>query len=425
MNDRTSKFIFLISSALLLFVAGFGAGGYVYLTNSWPYDNIVVVRDHLVSFMRAGVWAPRGFVVIPPKYASRERITLHRPEDLQPGYRAVMGAAPHVGEYDVWLYDDAGKLVHEWQIGQKQLAGRVSPGEINSAHGMKVLPDGSVLTNLDHQDTLMRIDACSNVMWIQAGHSHHSLDVTPDGKIWSWEGEKDASSPEQFIVERDLKTGKVLDRISLTKDIIEASPENAALLRIPQGHWLTRDPSSHDDDIFHPNDVEELKPDLAPSFPQFAVGDLLISIRNINLVAVLDPKTRHFKWWSYGPWYRQHDPDFEPDGRIWVYDNNPDRGQSEIAGIDPRTNDVKIFPYPKNGHFSSETMGKHQLLPNGSQLITVPHEGRVIELSKDGKLVWEFNNVFTADTNVHVANAEWLPLNYFTKLPSCDKKTAD
>ena len=56
-------------------------------------------------------------------------------------------------------------------------------------------------------------------------------------------------------------------------------------------------------------DVEELGPELADAFPQFAVGDLLVSMRSLNLIAVLDGSTHDVKWWQIGPWHRQHDPD--------------------------------------------------------------------------------------------------------------------
>lgn len=67
-------------------------------------------------------------------------------------------------------------------------------------------------------------------------------------------------------------------------------------------------------------------------------------------------------------------------------------------------------------------MGKHQLLPNGNLLIVVPDEGRVLETTRSGDLVFEFNNMFDDDYNAHVENAMWLPKDFFEPSPSCARR---
>ena len=46
------------------------------------------------------------------------------------------------------------------------------------------------------------------------------------------------------------------------------------------------------EEITHLNDIEELRPEIAGRFPQFAAGDLLVSERDYNLIMVIDPRTR-------------------------------------------------------------------------------------------------------------------------------------
>ena len=48
----------------------------------------------------------------------------------------------------------------------------------------------------------------------------------------------------------------------------------------------------------------------------------MISLRNYNLLFVVDPDTWKVKWYQIGPWRRQHDPEFNGDGTITVFNNN-------------------------------------------------------------------------------------------------------
>jgi hypothetical protein len=172
-------------------------------------------------------------------------------------------------------------------------------------------------------------------------------------------------------------------------------------------------------DFFHPNDVDVLSADMEDAFPEFSAGDLLISIRNIDLVAVLDPDTLKLKWWSRGPWRHQHDPDFTADGKISVFDNNPGRGRSEILRIDPQTRDVTNVLLAGDFFFYSKWQGVHQYLPDGSLLLLSAEEGRVTVLGKNGNRLFEFNNVIDDKYNGYVQNAVWLPEDYFEHVPSC------
>lgn len=127
------------------------------------------------------------------------------------------------------------------------------------------------------------------------------------------------------------------------------------------------------------------------------------------------------KWASYGAWLAQHDPDFTPDGQISVYNNNFPRGWSEIVWIDPQARAVTT-PLAAGGvRFYSKRMGEHQYLPNGNVLIVVPEEGRVLELTANGDLVMEYNNLSHVgpDYSAHVENGVWLPADHFEALPGC------
>ena len=83
----------------------------------------------------------------------------------------------------------------------------------------------------------------------------------------------------------------------------------------------------------------------------------------------------------------------------------------------------EIDRYFSDSHlFYSRRLGKHTLIPNGTVQIFSPEEGRVIEVTWDGDLVFEFNNVVNDDINAHVINSIWLPDNFFSALPSCHEQ---
>ena len=315
--------------------------------------------------------------------------------------------------------------MHRWPINYAALDPDGSMSGSDFPHGMKILKDGSVLVNFDKGDVFARLDACGDPIWIENGVFHHSIERAEDGSYWTWRGDNTAYGHYQYIVNFNPDTGATIREYGVVEDIISSSGDARAIFGLPADFQFKKyDVSSknNEDDIFHPNDVEVLPSAIADKFPDFRAGDLLVSFRNIHLVAILDGGDRSIKWWRRGPWRFQHDPDFTPDGRIRVYNNNTDRGRSDIIIIDPKTDQVEIKYSKGNVQYYAGWLGKNQLLPNDNILILSPTEGRVLEATNDGELVFEFNNVINEKYNGVITNAVWLPTNFFTVLPSCIRK---
>jgi hypothetical protein len=289
------------------------------------------------------------------------------------------------------------------------------------------MQDGSLLVAFDSGDILVRVDTCSEARWVKHGVYHHSLARAEDGSFWTWRGDGTPYGHYHYIENFDPESGATLRDIRLVEDIIANAGDQSAIFGVrpdfPWRRWERNPVFLALNDIFHPNDVEVLSSEMAPAFPMFAPGDLLISLRNIDLVAVLDAQTLGIKWWSQGPWRSQHDPDFTSDGRISVFSNNPDRGRSEILIMDPGSMEFSNDLFDGEVSFYTGTMGKHQYLANGNVLIVVPDEGRVLEVSPSGSLVMEFNNLAPGSSvhNDHVQDAMWLPAGYFPAMPSCSR----
>jgi len=123
-------------------------------------------------------------------------------------------------------------------------------------------------------------------------------------------------------------------------------------------------------------------------------GDLLIALRDLNMIAIIDPETEKLLWhWGKGVLDRPHHPTLLPNGNILIFDNGMKRKYSRIIEINPHTFEI-IWEYhsaPLHKFFSA-TRGASQRLPNGNTLITESDRGRVFEVTRSGNIVWEFYN---------------------------------
>lgn len=426
MSESRSWIIPLVSAIFLAAALGAMAGWALERFKFWPWPVVDSVTEAAQSMVEFGDIVPSGRRMKAPAQAARVRFKIHDPARMQGGYYAIAGWDDGRRHYAAWLYDAEGRMRHTWPIVYDSIDASSPVDSDDSPHGFAVLPDGSIIANFDSGQVMARFDACGKPLWKKDGVFHHLISRAEDGSFWSWRGDDNTAYGHfQYLVNFDGETGATLREIGLIEDVLGDDPAAAILLGVrldrefrkfdkePDKRWI--------DDLFHPNDVEELGPGLAPLFPMFAAGDLLISIRRMNLVAVVDGQEHHLKWWSHGPWISQHDADFTADGSISVYNNNTDRGTSEIVRMDPTTREVTQLPSAANAGWYSPFMGRHQYLPNGNVLIVAPGEGRVIERSATGELVIEFNNLPAEGSafNDHVENGIWLPGDFFEALPSC------
>lgn len=426
MSDRIARIVSILSAAVIGLGAAFLWGWSARDTGAWPDDLVQDGRTIARSLRHFGRIVPTNLLHPAPPRAATTRVAVHAPDGMPDGWCVVMGWDAAADQYAAWLLDSGGTEHHRWPIDYRRLDQDGPSNGSDTPHGMLAMPDGSLILNFDHADAMARLDPCGEPMWIQRGVFHHSLDLADDGTVWTWQGSGTPYAHHHVMLRFDAATGEPLETIDLVADVIRndrvAELVFGARADFPFRHFdrTPDDPNPHD--LFHPNDIEVLDAGLAGAFPDFRAGDLLISLRTLDLVAILDRQTRRPLWWRHGPWVRQHDPDFLPDGTISIYNNNTGRGRSEIVRIDPRTGDLASDLHDGDVRFYSGAMGKHQILPGGQVLIVVPEEGRVVVTTARGDRTWEFNNLVPdlAGVRAHVCHAIWLPPDHFTALPACD-----
>ena len=105
------------------------------------------------------------------------------------------------------------------------------------------------------------------------------------------------------------------------------------------------------------------------------------------------------KWHQTGPWLRQHDPEFDADGTISMFNNNiyhlalgpggvsrlTTPRVSNILQVDPKTGTAAVAYGGKPGQeFLSVIRGKHQKMAGGGFLITEFEGGRAFQVYAEG-----------------------------------------
>jgi hypothetical protein len=176
----------------------------------------------------------------------------------------------------------------------------------------------------------------------------------------------------------------------------------------------------------HLNKIEELSSAIANDFILFEAGDLAISLREQNLIMVINPNTGIIKWWRIGPWLRQHDPEFIPSGKIIVFNNNlysmslnkfSDENRlyaSNIVEFDFASNEHRIIFGGREGQeLHTILRGKLELSPNGGLLVTEFEGGRVFETDSNGRIIWEYINRYDSDEVAEISEARIYPASYF------------
>ncbi|MEZ5830571.1 MAG: arylsulfotransferase family protein [Dongiaceae bacterium] len=325
------------------------------------------------------------------------------------GWRIIAGAIQIHGSLQtaaVLLSPDL-EIVHYWPlIEDAEIGMSYTPPLRKMPHGLAMLSDGSVIYTFDNGNSLHKKDVCGRTIWALPGKYHHSvtLDDT-ESTVWTHRDERTGDRARRMhLMQVATSDGKIVKDISVA-DIIAANPDIDILElrrlhtpdklgnpRVELGQWMH--------DPVHLNDIEPLPRSLADRYPMFSPGDLLISARELNLIFVMDPSSLAIKWWVVGATIRQHDADWNRDGRISAFNNRMARGYSTIIEIDPVTLARSVVVDGRSTDFYSRHRGSHQRLPNGGWLISSTQQGRILEVAADGAIALDFQNQLTDGSQV-------------------------
>lgn len=244
---------------------------------------------------------------------------------------------------------------------------------------------------------MVKIDKDSNVIWKLAANVHHDMAVGSAGEIYTLTqkindaGYARRPSLKPPFVDDMLAVvspdGAMQKEISIVSALLNS--DFAPLLGLLNQNDLLGD-------VMHTNTVQYIDARTAARFPFAEAGQLLISMREMNVIAILDPRSERIVWAMTGMWDSQHEPQMLDNGRILLYDNQGHRGPGGITRIvefDPITYRMEwSYAGTAEEPLFSAVYGSQQRLANGNTLIVESKNGRAIEVTRGGDIVWEFRS---------------------------------
>lgn len=257
--------------------------------------------------------------------------------------------------------------------------------------------------------SILRIDWDSRILWELKRPFHHDISVAENGDIYALSIEELPSSSSMLQVPAVFDVllvispdGRVKKELRLAS-VLAKHAELVHVIQSEQGEMMsTKDPFTGVYDPTHTNTVEVIPRDVViEDQTVFRKGQVLLCVKNMNLVAVLDVEAEEFVWfWGIDHLDRPHCPTLLDNNHLLIFDNGDVRGFSRIVELDPQTKKIThiISGRSSEAPFSSYVMGQAQRLPNGNTLITSSTESRAFELTVDGEIVWEFH-AFQLATN--------------------------
>ncbi len=331
--------------------------------------------------------------VNPP--SAESGVTVHDPERAWSGLNFYTS-----GDFPgAVLMDMDGEVLHTWSYEYEAAwpdlplpSPRYSAEHWRNAY---LYENGDVLAIFEGAG-ILKVDRDSRLIWARANGSHHDLEIQDDGRI--------------FVLTR---TPHIVPSINEVKPVLEdfvtvLDSEGEELRRISvidayHGSAFMREKWTlgmrFGGDITHTNTIEVLRDGQFRPLPAFRAGNVLVSFRMLDAIAVIDLDAEEIVWLAAGGWRRQHGSTMLENGNILLFDNGtPERGSS-VVEFSPATGDT-VWSYAADapGGFFSSACGSNARLPNGNTLITESDNGRAIEVTPAGEIVWEYRNPARAGT---------------------------
>ena len=344
----------------------------------------------------------------------------------------------------VYLMDNEGRIIHFWEI--EGNANVMEAHLLDNGHLVVVAGHRSNTPNLQRAGSIREYTWDNAFVWeIQFDRrvlrQHHAIDILPNGNILAiaWK----TRSLDEAIEMGLSPQAPAASNVRIDADvIIEIDRSNSELA----WQWDVWDHLAQDFDADLPNYGEislhprrininyqpdsEMHTNAVHYHPEW--DQIVISVRNFNELWIIDHSLSTAEaagpagdlLWRWGnpaayqqgdpvddrQLFRQHDVQWIEDGlpgagNILIFNNrhniDTDEEYSSVLELKPplrpdgsydwEQGAEIVWSYAADGFYSRVLSGV-QRLPNGNTLITEGWHGRLIEISADGEVVWEFVN---------------------------------
>ena len=394
-----------------LFIFAFGLG-FIYAIVSYPQVSGFISTGALAMQQLWSKSATRNWF---PARFERSGVLRHDAARTQPGY-TLYTLAPDLSAH---LVDMNGREVHRWSIPEedvmpaarrqaRMIFGLLEP----QVEGGYLLSNGDLLLVYEIKALgnpaapLVKLDKDSHIIWRSTIKAHHAIQVVGD-RIYALTATFDRPSAKPVIPSLGRRPyisewvsildseGKVLSSHSILQAIA-----NTKTMRLADE--VPFDPRA---DPLHTNSLDVLNEQTARFIPGAKPGNVLLSFRNLNMLAVMDLDSDTIVWALRGSWRGQHGAKVLPNGHILMFDNQGGlmkHGRSRALEIAPDTGAIVwSFEGTDNDPLDSENRGGAQRLANGNTLISESTAGRILEVTPDGSVVWEYVNPLRTVENGH------------------------
>lgn len=291
------------------------------------------------------------------------------------------------------LIDMQGRVVHQWRSPQGLVNPTLLPGGTLLAHSA---PDAEAAGRrglAGQASVCLELDWDGNEIWRHEDpEMHHDYQRLPNGNtvVVKW-------VPLAKSLVRRIKGGYVHeddDPDSMLGDLfVELDPDGRVVREWKS--WEALDPKTdhicpidNRKEWTHCNSIS-----LAPN------GDWLVSFRRLSMVAQVNPKTGKLRWkFADGTTTHQHDARYSGPDTITIFDNGVHRRSieySRVIEVNAKTREI-VWEYKDDPPFSFFTVmgGSALRLPNNNVLICETSKGQFFEVTRGGKVVWEYINPF-------------------------------
>ena len=328
---------------------------------------------------------------------SQQGVTWIDPERVAPGFNIYTNEGT-----EVYLTNLDGERVHTWNV----------PAEKKWCELGELLDDGKLAVVCTTR-SLTILDWDSNVLLDVKDNIHHDVAVLPDDSgyfVPVWRKKRYKGRKVRFdSVMRLSSTGEVVDEWSTFEALEELQALHPPLpldVRRPRETVAknekealkaadSRESKFLGFDYYHLNSVEILpETPLGQQDSRFRAGNLLVCLRNVDLIVVLDQDDHSVTWsWGTDTLDLPHMPTMLPNGNILIFDNGKYRKFSRVLEIEPASGEI-VWQYEGDPpeSFFSKWRGSAQRLSNGNTLICESERGYVFEVTPEGEKVWEFWN---------------------------------
>jgi outer membrane protein assembly factor BamB len=337
-------------------------------------------------------------------------VVLDNPALSFKGYNLVVST----NAQEAVLIDMNGKVIHKWARRFDEIWNKAPQLKDFEKEGpeywsdkiywrrVHLYPNGDILVIFEtpyrtpYGLGLAKLDKDSRVIWKISRNIHHDISVAPNGDIYLL---------GHAINERGYAEYPRLKPPFIDDKVVIASPDGTvrkeisifeAFLNSDYASFLSLMRPNLLGDIMHTNTVKYIDAASAEKFAFAEAGDVLISMREMNTIAVLDPRTEKIVWAETGLWVGQHDPVMLENGRILVFDNKGNRGgggATRVIEFDPARGAID-WRYTGSAKAPLESLvyGSVQRLANGDTMIVESMNGRAIEVTPDGRVVWDYRS---------------------------------